>query len=138
MDAKATIEQLRYIRRNCLSSPERVAAALEGLEHEIAGTAAEDFDDCPVEGFDTILSYLRREHPTAFDLIDEPVHGTISDGILVAKKARNRGIPVLRVTPPAHMQRRFPKAKTVNAYPTEFLAEVYGDAPTIIATFIYN
>jgi hypothetical protein len=127
MNEQATIYRIRHIRRSLPEAhPLAVAAALECLEHEIAGTETEDFDDCPVEGFDTILSYLARTNPEAFSLMDEPVHGTIREGFLVAQKARIRGLPIIRVVAPAHMRRRFPKATHVNAYPTHLLVEIFG------------
>ena len=134
MIAQEIIDRIRYIRRNIKGeghpllcwSINQTQIALAVLEHDLAGTETEDFNACPVEGFDTILSYLSRTNPEAFDLIDEPVHGTITDGLAVSKIARARGLPVLRVTAPPHMQRRFPKAKTVNAYPTHLLVELYG------------
>lgn len=134
MNAEQIIDRIRRIRRHIPGShPAHIARQLDDLEHDLAGTEQEDFDGCPVEGYDTILSYLSRNHPEAFELIDEPVHGTITDGLFVSRKARKRGVPVLRVTAPKHMQRRFPKAKTVNAYPTWFLAEVYGDTRNDLA-----
>ena len=128
MNAEIAIDRIRNVRRNLLTGahPLDADAALAALEHDLAGTKTEDFNACPVEGFDTILSYLSRTNPEAFDLIDEPVHGTISDGLRIAQYARSRGLPVLRVAAPPHMKRRFPKAKTVNAYPTHLLVEVFG------------
>lgn len=128
MNAQDTIARLRGIRSTVAygATARSVASQLEALEHDLAGTQPEDFGECPVAGFDTILSYLSRTNPEAFDLIDEPVHGTITDGLRAAHLARSRGIPVLRVVAPPHIQRRFPKAKTVNAYPTWFLDEFYG------------
>jgi hypothetical protein len=138
MDAANIIDSLRAIRSSVMygAGALNIARCIEALEHEVAGTEPEDFGECPIVGYDTVLSYLSREHPEAFDLIDEPVHGTITDGLLLARKARSRGIPVLRVTAPAHMQRRFPKAKTVNAYPTSFLAEHYGDTELVASTVV--
>ena len=127
MHAEIAIDRIRNIRRNLIGAhPQATDAALAALEHDLAGTKTEDFNACPVEGFDTILSYLSRTNPEAFSLIDEPVHGTICDGLFVSKCARSRGLPVLRVAAPPHMQRRFPKAKTVNAYPTHLLVEIFG------------
>lgn len=128
MDAMNIIDHLRGIRNDITfgGCAYKTSAKIAALEHEIAGTAQEDFNACPVEGFDTILSYLSRTNPEAFDLIDQPVHGTIRDGVFATKYAHTRGYPVLRVTAPPHMKRRFPKATHVNAYPTHMLVEIFG------------
>jgi hypothetical protein len=128
MDAMKIIDCLRGIRSYAVvgDCAYKMKANIEALEHEIAGTDLEDFNACPVEGFDTILSYLSRTNPEAFDLIDQPVHGTIRDGVFATKYAHARGYPVLRVTAPPHMKRRFPRATHVNAYPTHMLVEIFG------------
>lgn len=127
MNAQEIIAKIRDARRTIYAGNAWDAAnSLDLLEHEIAGPGPENFDDCPVEGFDTILSYLARTNPEAFELLDDPVHGTITDGIMVSNYARKRGLPVLRVAAPAYIRRRYPKAKTVNAYPTHLLVEIYG------------
>lgn len=131
MDATEIIAELRAIRTTALltlpygASPLPMLRQIENLEVEIAGTDAEDFT-CDVVGFDTVLSYLAKTNPEVLDLMPNPVHDTIRDGMIIAAKARARRLPVVKVAACEHMKRRFPKARYVNAYPTHLLVEYFG------------
>jgi len=98
---------------------------IENLEIEIAGTKQEDFT-CNVVGFETVLSYLAKSNPEALDLMTNPVHETIADGMRVAAIARGRGLPIIKIEACQHIRKRFPKAEYVNAYPTHLLVEYFG------------
>lgn len=124
MDATNIIDRLRDAQRHGFM--DRVTAAkLRNLEIDLAGTDQESFT-CDVLGYDTILSYLAKTNPEALDLMVNPVHETIIDGIRLSKRLHTRGISTIKVAACEHMKRRFPKAKYVNAYPTNELADYFG------------
>ena len=127
MNATEIISELRAIRRELLAGEivPTLAIKMLRLEDEIAGRENDDFS-CDVLGYDTILSYIAKTNPEAMELIDDPVHGTVCDGLAVSNYLRERGVPILKVAPCAHIKRRYPKVEYVNAYPTSELAAYFG------------
>lgn len=123
MDVQTTIAALREIRRDTTDVITR--AALHSLEKNLAPDDADAYQ-IDILGFDTVLSYLSKTNPEALDLILDPVFDTISDGLNLSRRARCRGIPILKVSAPAHIKARYPKVSHVNAYPTHLLAEYFG------------
>ncbi|WP_422049749.1 hypothetical protein [Shimia sp.] len=123
MDATNIIARLRDAQRGGFMD-HVTAAKLRNLEIELAGTEQEDFT-CDIMGYDTVLSYLAKTNPEALELMVNPVHETISVGIDLSKRLHSRGVPIIKVAACEHMKRRFPKARYVNAYPTNELAAYF-------------
>lgn len=101
-----------------------VRGMLDRLERDIAPDTPAAYA-CPVEGFDTVLSYLSKHDQIILELAHDPVRDFIVDGKNLAKCARNRGLPVLRVAAPEAVSVRYRRVTHVNAYPTHLLAEYF-------------
>ncbi|TPI67614.1 hypothetical protein FJ420_02055 [Mesorhizobium sp. B3-1-3] len=104
----------------------RIALALENTCIAAPGVSAEvpnnpyASPDVP-EGFDTVLGYFSKNMPGAFELMDDPITGTLRDGHWLTHQASRRGIGIIKVPAPAPLVEM--GINELNAYPVELLEE---------------
>lgn len=104
----------------------RIADAMENGKVAAPGVSAEvpsnpyASPDVP-EGFDTVLGYFSKNMPGAFELMDDPVTGTLRDGHWLTHQASRRGIAIIKVPAPEPLIEI--GINELNAYPVELLEE---------------
>lgn len=116
-----TTEQFEQL----LGALNRIACALEGggtnkAEPLVAVDDPYRSPDVPA-GYDTVLGYFSKTMPSAFELMDDPIMGTMRDGHWLTHQANRRGIKVVKVTAPQVLAEV--GIETVNAYPEDLLRE---------------
>ncbi|MDX0455469.1 hypothetical protein GOC72_18615 [Sinorhizobium medicae] len=72
-------------------------------------------------GFDTVIHFFATYRPTAFEMLDNPIADTKSDGFWCKHQAVRRGLTVLKVAAPEAFEEM--GIAHVNAYPISLLAE---------------
>ncbi|RVP49997.1 hypothetical protein [Sinorhizobium medicae] len=112
----------------------RIATALETMAapNPILGTAPIKVPEgeVPVSpwespnvpaGYDTVVSFFSKYRPSAFDLLDDPIVGTLHDGFWLTHQCNKRRLKITRVEAPEAL--REAGIAEVNAYPLSLLAE---------------
>jgi len=104
----------------------RIANILEGNHAAAPGVSADvpsnpyASPDVP-KGYDTVLGYFSKNMPSAFEMMDDPITGTLRDGHWLTHQAHRRDIPVHKVRAPEALQEI--GIGEINAYPKWLLAE---------------
>jgi hypothetical protein len=105
----------------------RIANALEtnavgsapGVSAEVPNNPYES-SEVP-KGYDTVLGYFSKNMPGAFELMDDPITGTLRDGHWLTHQASRRGISIIKVPAPEPLVEI--GINELNAYPVELLQE---------------
>lgn len=118
MDISKVDELLGVLNRIALALENKVIAA-PGVSAEVPSNPYSS-PNVP-EGFDTVLGYFSKYMPGAFDLMDDPVTGTLRDGHWLTHQASRRGIGIIKVPAPQTLMEM--GISELNAYPVELLEE---------------
>lgn len=105
-DAIATIERMRPESQRNLREPEDYQTDLEG--------------------YDTVLGFLSKHDPFILEMMVDPVEETQRDGFWLMHRARERGLPSLKVPAPKAVTDLYPSIETVKAWPVDLLKERFG------------
>ncbi|AIK68480.1 hypothetical protein Lo5R7ANS_10 [Mesorhizobium phage vB_MloP_Lo5R7ANS] len=73
------------------------------------------------EGYDTVLGYFSKNMPGAFELMDDPITGTLRDGHWLTHQANRRGLGIIKVPAPEPLIEI--GINELNAYPVSLLQE---------------
>lgn len=76
-----------------------------------------------VPEFNTVLGYLTEYDPIILDLMNDPIRDTQRDGFWLTHRAKQRGLPVIKVPAPKAVTTRYPEVTQLNAYPVGLLRE---------------
>ncbi|MER9561018.1 hypothetical protein [Mesorhizobium sp. M0571] len=104
----------------------RIAIALESAGGVAQGGSATtpnnpyQSPDVP-DGYDTVLGYFSKNMPGAFELMDDPITGTLRDGHWLTHQASRRGIGIIKVPAPEPLVEI--GINELNAYPVSLLQE---------------
>jgi hypothetical protein len=104
----------------------RIAVALEGRNGIAPGVSASvpinpyESPEVPT-GYDTVLGYFSKTMPGAFEMMDDPITGTLRDGHWLTHQANRRGISIIKVPAPEPLIEI--GINEINAYPVELLKE---------------
>lgn len=106
-----------------------VMDALRDLETKLPSRDVEAFETPNVAsfGYATVLGWLAEQDPLTLASLADPVRDTIEVGLKATALCHKRGLKVVKVAACDHVKQRYAKVATVNAYPSDVLAEVLAE-----------
>jgi hypothetical protein len=119
MNVKQVNELLGVLNRIALALENTTITSAPGVSAEVPVNPYES-PDVPA-GFDTVLGYFSKNMPGAFELMDDPIIGTLRDGHWLTHQASRRGIGIVKVPAPSSLMEM--GINELNAYPVELLEE---------------
>jgi hypothetical protein len=129
-----TIRELRSIHRDAQAALTAGQAALDttlsrikALELALVPQGEQDFGEpLTLNGveYDTIIGRIARADYLRLVEMRDPVRETLPLGMLAAALRREGGYPSVSVKAPPAITTRFPKIRSLNAYPVEIIERV--------------
>jgi hypothetical protein len=108
MNVKQVDELLGVLNRIALALENTTITSAPGVSAEVPVNPYES-PDVPA-GFDTVLGYFSKNMPGAFELMDDPIIGTLRDGHWLVKVPAPSSLMEMGIN-------------ELNAYPVELLEE---------------